>query len=447
MESYGIATLIPPGLVLFIAIKSKRPIEALMLGSISAYCVIGFFNHQNFVQLAVNSFFKVATDYDNVWLIMVCGLFGSLIALLNSSNGTIAIARTIGSFCKSAKRVLLAAWGLGIAIFIDDYMNIMTISSCMKKICDKLKIPRAMLAYVINSTGAPTCVLVPFSTWAVFFASSFYEQPAIKKLGYGSAMETYLHSIPYMFYAILALIMVPLVICGIIPIVGEMKNEYVNVHSKEMEKCDDSNLNKGKVIDFLLPIATMIGATIIIGDMFVALILAIVVCAVLYLPRKVMALSDFCDLWIKGFGDLVPTLAILLFVFYMKQACADINLPEYVLLYASKYVSTKTFPAIAFLLVAGLAFITGDNWGVPAICVPIIIPLGAACSANMLLVMGAIVSGGVFCSHACFYSDATVLTATCCEIDSVKHSTTQLPYATMSFLISFLLYMIAGIFL
>ena len=356
-------------------------------------------------------------------------------------------ARAISRICKTTKSVLLAAWGLGIAIFIDDYMNIMTISSCMKKLCDKLKIPRTMLAYVINSTGAPTCVLVPFSTWAVFFAASFYEQSAIKNLGYGTAMETYMHAIPFMFYALFALLLVPLVICGFIPIMGKMKSEYIASDYVMKQKEREVDLTSGKVIDFILPIGAMIGVTIAIGNLFIALIVALLVCVFLYLPRKVISIDKFCDLWIKGFGDLVPTLAIMLFAFYMKQACADINLPVFILSYASKYVSTKSFPALAFLLVSALAFITGDNWGVPAICVPIIIPLGAACHANMLLVMGAVVSGGVFCSHACFYSDATVLTATCCEIDNMSHSVTQLPYALLSFALSFVMYILVGFIL
>lgn len=447
MGNFGIATLLPPGIVLFIAIKYKRPIEALFFGAISAYLVIGISTQTNAITLATDSFFKVATDYDNVWLIMVCGLFGSLIALLNVSKGTIAIARAISRICKTTKSVLLAAWGLGIAIFIDDYMNIMTISSCMKKLCDKLKIPRTMLAYVINSTGAPTCVLVPFSTWAVFFAASFYEQSAIKNLGYGTAMETYMHAIPFMFYALFALLLVPLVICGFIPIMGKMKSEYIASDYVMKQKEREVDLTSGKVIDFILPIGAMIGVTIAIGNLFIALIVALLVCVFLYLPRKVISIDKFFDLWIKGFGDLVPTLAIMLFAFYMKQACADINLPVFILSYASKYVSTKSFPALAFLLVSALAFITGDNWGVPAICVPIIIPLGAACHANMLLVMGAVVSDGVFCSHACFYSDATVLTATCCEIDNMSHSVTQLPYALLSFALSFVMYILVGFIL
>ena len=105
---------------------------------------------------------------------------------------------------------------LGIIIFVDDYMNIMTISACTKKLSDSRKVPREALAYVIDSTGAPVCVLLPFSTWAIFFAGIFWEQSEIVDLGYGSAMATYIHAIPYMFYALVALIIVPLFIFGVI---------------------------------------------------------------------------------------------------------------------------------------------------------------------------------------------------------------------------------------
>lgn len=445
MSYYGVWTLLPAILVIFLAIKTKKPTESLLIGCISTYIIIAIKTNRNFVYLAQDAFFKIVTEHDNVWIIIVCGLFGSLIALLNESNSTMAIANLIGRFCDNAKSVLMAAWTMGILIFIDDYMNIMTISSCMKKICDKKKIPRATLAYVIDSTGAPACVLVPFSTWAIFYASNFYEQEAVKKLNLGGAMSSYIHAIPYMFYAILALIIVPLFVMEIVPVIGSLKREYVSLDSQIIKKSVDNNVRSGNIIDFIVPIGVMIIVTIVIDDMLLALIAAILSCFLLYVPRKIVTASRFCELWVKGIADLIPTLMILLFAFFMKQACADIRLPAYVIKLCQPYISGSFFPACAFMLVSTLAFITGDSWGVPAICVPIFIPLAATCNANILLTMGAIVSGGVFCSHACFYSDATVLTATCCEIDPMTHAKTQLPYAVIAFIISFLLYLVLGI--
>ena len=326
MADFGIWTILPALIVLIFAIKTKLPIEALILGCVSTYVVIAIALKQNLLALLTDSFFKVATDYDNIWLIMVCGLFGSLIALLNESGGTNAIANMIGRICKSAKSVLLSAWGLGILIFIDDYMNIMTISSCMKKLCKKYRIPKSALAYVIDSTGAPSCVLIPFSTWAIFFANSFYEQESVRALGYGGAIQSYIHAIPYMFYAMIALVIVPLFILGIIPKLGEMKREYQTIEDVEESIADEKV--KGSPLDFLIPIVLMIVITIIMYDMFVALLISICSCLLLYVPRKIMSLSKFAELWIKGFADMVPALAIMLFAFYMKQACADINLPN-----------------------------------------------------------------------------------------------------------------------
>ncbi len=450
---YGFWSLLPALLVVIVAIKTKRPLEALILGCVSSYAIIAIINKQNFITIFFDAFFKVATNRKNVWLIMICGLFGSLILLLNVSRGTHAIARTIGRFCKTEKKLLFSAWILGIIIFIDDYMNILTTSSCLKEQSDKLRIPRPTLAYVINSTGAPICVIVPFSTWAIFYATTFFEQPAVQALGYASAMDAYMAAIPFMFYAFAAVLIVPLFIWGIIPVFGPLKKYYTDLavtvpiegtNKTLKNEIKEERAQTGKAIDFIIPIGVMIIVTIIQGDMLIALVASILTCGILYVPRKIIKLGEFADLWVKGFADLIPTLAVLLFAFFMKQACTDINLPQYVIHLAEPLLNKYWFPAMAFVLVSILAFITGDSWGVPSICIPIIIPMAAVCDANIILTMAAVVSGGVFCSHACFYSDATILTATCCEIRGIDHSKTQFPYAMIGYIISFILFVICG---
>ena len=206
-------------------------------------------------------------------------------------------------------------------------------------------------------------MLVPFSTWAVFFAASFYEQSAIKNLGYGTAMETYMHAIPFMFYALFALLLVPLVICGFIPIMGKMKSEYIASDYVTKQKESEEDLTSGKVIDFILPIGAMIGVTVAIGNLFIALIVALLVCVFLYLPRKVISIDKFCDLWIKGFGDLVSTLAIMLFAFLYERACANINLRliyDLMLLICFDKVFSSTSILISICHLHLLQVITGE---------------------------------------------------------------------------------------
>lgn len=455
---YGILTLLPAVLVIVTAVKTKRTTEALLIGVIVSYLIICISNGENFVTTITNSFFSVVTDYDTMWLVIVCGLFGSLIALINKAKGTHAIARFLGKICKTEKATLLVAWILGIIIFIDDYMNILTVSACTKKLSDERKSPREALAYIIDSTGAPVCVLLPFSTWAIFFSGVFYEQESVRNLGYGSAIETYIHTIPYMFYAIAAVVIVPLFIFGIVPKIGAMKKAYDRtrltgrVYSELSErlnqKAEDSIEEidfKANIWDFVLPIATMIVVQLVMGDMFIALIASILVCGILYIPRKKMGGGQFCDLWIQGFADLVPSLAIIIAALFMRQASEDLMLSEYVIGIIEPLVSAKLFPMIAFIAVSCLGFITGSNWGIPAVCAPIIIPLGAAIDANLLLVMAAIVCGGTFCSHACFYSDATVLTSSVCGIENMDHVYTQLPYAILALVISCVAFLAAGL--
>lgn len=455
---YGILTLLPAVLVIVTAVKTKRTTEALLIGVIVSYLIICISNGENFVTTITNSFFSVVTDYDTMWLVIVCGLFGSLIALIDKAKGTHAIARFLGKICKTEKATLLVAWILGIIIFIDDYMNILTVSACTKKLSDERKSPREALAYIIDSTGAPVCVLLPFSTWAIFFSGVFYEQESVRNLGYGSAIETYIHTIPYMFYAIAAVVIVPLFIFGIVPKIGAMKKAYDRtrltgrVYSELSErlnqKAEDSIEAidfKANIWDFVLPIATMIVVQLVMGDMFIALIASILVCGILYIPRKKMGGGQFCDLWIQGFADLVPSLAIIIAALFMRQASEDLMLSEYVIGIIEPLVSAKLFPMIAFIAVSCLGFITGSNWGIPAVCAPIIIPLGAAIDANLLLVMAAIVCGGTFCSHACFYSDATVLTSSVCGIENMDHVYTQLPYAILALVISCVAFLAAGL--
>lgn len=334
-------------------------------------------------------------------------------------------------------------------------MNILTISACTRKLCDERKIPRESLAYVIDSTGAPTCVLLPFSTWAIFFAGVFYEYDAVKALGYGNAIQTYTRAIPFIFYAIIALVIVPLFIMGIIPKIGAMKSAYdrtkatgmvFNKGSEYLNRLKEENKTESisSIWDFLVPVVTMILITTIQGDMFFALVASILLCAVMYIPRKKISGSQFCDLWVQGFADTIPALAIIVAALLMRQAANDLNLPGYVVELLQPYMSAQTFPFFAFMIVSILGFVTGSNWGTPAVCAAIIIPLGAAVGANLLVVMGAIVSGGTFCSHACFYSDATVITSTACGIENMDHVRTQMPYAILGFIVSCIGYLVAG---
>ena len=435
---YGVWTLVPVLLVIVFALRTKRTLESLIFGTMLTYVITnaallpveGVDALGHIPSDWMDAFFRVATDYSHQWVFLVCALFGSLITLLGASHGTLGFTKILGRLCRGPKSTMLVTWIMGILIFVDDYLNIMTLSTCMKKLTDQRKVPREALSYIIDSTGAPVCAILPFSTWAIFFSGLFFAQPGVADLGYGSAMETFYHVIPFTFYAIAAVIIVPLFIMGFVPKIGRMRTAYRRlretgkVYSPESaalnEEDDESEFqSQGNIIDFVLPVGVLIALAIFSGELFLAVVAAIGVCFILYIPRGKMSFTKFCDLSMHGFCNMIPTVAIIFFAFVMQEAMSDIGIANYIITLMQPYINAVIFPLVTFLVVALLNFSTGSVWGIPAIVAPILLPLAQSVDANLVLVMGAIVSGATLGSHACFYSDATVLTSSCCKMENM----------------------------
>ena len=451
---YGILTLLPILVVVVLALVTRRTLEPLIAGSLVAYIIISGWH---FPTSWADAFFNVASNREYQWVFMVCALFGSLIALLGASHGTMGFSKWLRKLCRGPRSTLIVTWIMGVLIFVDDYLIIMTVSTSMQRLSDHHKVPREALTYIIDSTGAPVCALLPFSTWAVFFAAMFYAEAGVPELGYGSPIDTFIHVIPFIFYAIFAVLMVPLFSLGIAPKLGYMKKAYDRVKTTGMtyseasrelnleeDEDDPADLVQGHARDFLLPIGVLIGLSVFTGDIFLAVLGAIATCFLLYIPRKKMSLTRFCDLAMHGFCNLIPTVAVIFFAFVMQEAMMDIDIAGYVIHGILPIMSAPLFPAITFLLVAALNFSTGSVWGIPAIVAPIIMPLCFELGANPLLTMGAIISGAVLGSHACFYSSATVLTSSCCKIQNMDHALSQLPYAILTAVLSVISYLICG---
>ena len=470
---YGWLCLLPPAAMLIFAFKTKKSFEALVFGSLIAYIIM---YGVNFIVPWCELVLGEISNEDNEYILLICGLFGALIFLLREARGTEGFSRIVLKFCKSERMTLLTSAVMGCIIFVDDYLNIMTIGTCMKKVYDERKVPREALAYIIDSTGAPVCALLPFSTWAVFYAGVFMEEPSVQALGLGSGITTYMSVVPYMFYPIIALLLTFGFAFGIVPKLGAMKKAYERVKSgdigikpaveviseqgdikvagmaenaettavKTMLEKPRKELPPGNALDFIIPMGVLIGVTIVTDDMLTAIIVALFTCLVLFVPRKLMSFDRFSVLFIQGFADMLPVLAILLASFMIKTACGEMNLSGYVISLVEPYLIAAVLPAVIFVILASLTFITSSFWGIEVISLPIVVPLTLALGGNMLLTLAAVVSGGVFGSHACFYSDATVLSSATCEIDNMDHAVTQAPYAILGAVLSVVAYLIAG---
>lgn len=460
MNEPSVISLIPPIVVLTLAVILRRPILALVIGALVGLALVDYTTILgNFAEASL----KVMADETIGWLILVCGSFGALIALLVRTGGALAFGRSALKLAKGPKSSLLMAYFLGVMIFIDDYLNALTVGETMRRVTDKFKISREMLAYVVDSTAAPICVLVPLSTWAVFFGGLLVDNGVA---GEGQGISLYIEAIPYMLYAWVAVLMVPLVIFGVIPLFGPMKkaelaakagkpaleqldlsevqtpDEYA---SKAIEQEFENADNSGKLYNFLVPIALLVGFTMYFDiDVWKGLLATLAVTIPFYMAQRLMPLADMLEQMIDGFKCMLPAIGTVIAAFIFKDVCDKLLLPQYVINTLSPYMTAQLLPAMVFLSMAILAFATGSSWGIFAVTIPIVMPLAVAVNANIPLVIGALLSASSFGSQACFYSDSTVLAAQGSDCNLVSHAVTQLPYALLAAAIAFVGFLFMG---
>lgn len=447
--SHGLIAVLIILVVIVGAITTRRCVEFLIGGSLLAALVL--YGKDFLVQWCT---ILQEVFADNVWIVLVCGLFGSLIALLQASKGTFGFSKVISKICINEKRTLLASFILGVLIFVDDYLNVLSIGVCMKGVYDKRKIPRETLAYMLDATGAPVCVLLPFSTWAVFYASLFAEEESVKALGFASGIQAYIHAIPFCFYPIITLVIVLLFSLGIMPKLGSMKAAYKRVAETGKVYSDASRKynheerkgfeEEGNIWNFLIPMIALVAIAVVTSNLLLAVIVALLICFLLYLPTKVVTLDEFFNLIIKGFADMLPILTLLMIAFVLQKTTESLEMTDFIIQVMQPLLKGTLFPAMAFVLVAALTFCTGSLWGMSAVVAPIVFPLGAVIGANPILIMAAIISGGAFGSHACFYTDATLLSSTSAGIDNIEHAMSQLPYVIIAAVASIIGFIICG---
>ena len=462
-------SLVPPLLAIVLAFLTKEVYSSLFVGvAVGALLYTGFSPWDSFV-----SFFEIMKDSMNLNILIFDVLFGMIIVLMAKSGGSAAYGNWAGSKIKSKKSALLATTGLGVLIFVDDYFNCLTVGSVMRPVTDRYKVSRAKLAYIIDSTAAPVCIIAPISSWAAAVNSYVPEDAGI------TGFQLFLRTIPYNLYAILTLAMVLFVIISGFDF-GQMK-----LHEKNAQKGDlfttgaeefetveaEETSEKGKVIDLILPVAVLIvsaiGAMIYTGylggatDVFTAfsgcdaetsLIFAtsvtILFMLLLYLPRKVITFKGFMDSFVEGFRLMIPAVAILIFAWSLKGMGDALGIAAFVEnLVGSNASASVILPAVMFMIAIFLAFSTGTSWGTFAILVPIVVAMfpGQKNLEMMIISVAAVLAGAVCGDHISPISDTTVMSSAGAQSNHINHVSTQMQYALVVAAVCVFGYLIAGI--
>jgi Na+/H+ antiporter NhaC len=450
MLDFAWLAVLPTLVVVVAAILMRSTLPALLLGVLAGHLLL---DGPRFIDAAADSLHRQLATPAVAWVMLVCGLFGGMIQLVVRAGGAAALARLLTAHVRTAHGALLVAWVMGLVIFIDDYLNALLIGHALRPVTDKLGAPRERLAYVIDATAAPVCLLVPLSTWAIYVAG-LLESTGVAASGQG--LEAYIRIIPWMFYGWFAVAIVPCVIMGWIPAWGGMADadrrvaaggpvaalEWAGVAIAD----EDSSIGGGTLADFLVPVVALVAATIASGgDALHGVIWSLVAVAVHQgLVRSRMTTGELANVACRGVGSMVPALATILLAFVLQDMNDRLGLTRLVVDGLAPLVSPAALPAAAFVALALVTFATGSFWGTYAVALPIIVPLARQLDADLPLTLGAVVSAGGFGSHACFFGDTTVLASQASGCDNGAHAVSQLPYVLLAATLSTLAYLACG---
>ncbi|MBE6891007.1 MAG: Na+/H+ antiporter NhaC family protein [Ruminococcaceae bacterium] len=473
---YGtIWSMLPPVIAIVLALITKEVYSSLFVGILAGALLNTNFNIVNTITTVVNDGFTASlADAGSVGILIFLVVLGALVAMMNKSGGSAAFGRWASKNIKSRVGAQLATVLLGCLIFVDDYFNCLTVGSVMRPVSDAHKVSRAKLAYLIDATAAPICIIAPISSWAAA-VSGFAEGSSM------NGLELFVSAIPFNFYAILTVVM--MVLMAIMKFeYGPMKLHEKNAKEKgdiftnleekaaEAEKID-ANPN-GKVIDLIFPVVVLIISCVIFmiytggffdGVNFVdafsgcdpyaglamgsVVALAITVLYFMFARFGLIKITKLMESIPEGFKAMVPAILILTFAWTLNSMTSSLGAAPFIanIVQGSASSFMSFLPAIIFLIAVGLSFSTGTSWGTFGILIPIVLTAFQGFDNSLTIVaVSACMAGAVCGDHCSPISDTTIMASAGAQCNHMDHVATQLPYALTSAAVSFVAYIIAG---
>ncbi len=466
--------LVPPLVAIILALITKETYSSLFVGIVVGALLVTGFAPIGTLDTMINEGFVPAIS-NNAGIFMFLVILGIMVALVNAAGGSAAFGKWAAKHVKSRVGAGLATFVLGILIFIDDYFNCLTVGSVMRPLTDQQKLSRAKLAYLIDATAAPICMIAPVSSWAAAVSG------VAEKLDAGiSGIQLFIQAIPFNFYSLLTFVFViGITIMGFD--YGPMAKAEFKALQGELgslgndEEVESSNAS---LWDMLIPIVLLIvfcvigliyvggyfgvdawGGTDCAGDFiaafgntdaFIALpwgsLVALVVSIIYLICRRVITFKGAMSCTVKGFDAMVPAILILTFAVTLKNMTGLLGADVYVagLMKTASKGLFMMLPAIIFLVACFLAFATGTSWGTFGILIPIVLPIFEFGSPLLMIGISACLAGAVCGDHCSPISDTTIMASAGANCNHIEHVQTQLPYALTVALLSFVNFIIAG---
>lgn len=461
--------LVPPVVAIGLALITKEVYSSLLVGIVVGALFGADFGFVDTVETVFHGdFIAVLSDEGNIGIIIFLVILGIMVAMMNKAGGSAAFGKWAGSHIKSRAGAQLASIGLGVLIFIDDYFNCLTVGSVMRPVTDKHKISRAKLAYLIDSTAAPVCIIAPISSWAAAVAG-FVEGE--------DGLSIFVRAIPYNFYALLTIaMMLGLVYLNID--YGPMKLYEKNAKNGDLFTAgqrantvkDVVEKENGRVLDLVFPILALIACCVtgmlytggfFAGTGFVEAFsqsdapsglamgsfFGLVITIIYYMVRRALKFRECMDCVPEGFQSMVPAILILTFAWTLKAMTDNLGADVFVATAMESCAEglMNLLPAIIFLVGCFLAFATGTSWGTFGILIPIVVKVFEQTNPTLMIIaISACMAGAVCGDHCSPISDTTIMASAGAQCDHVSHVSTQLPYALTVAGVSFAAYIVAG---
>ncbi len=462
--------LVPPVVAIGLALITKEVYSSLFIGVLMGGILYSGFSFEGTItHIFEDGMINVLSDSYNVGILIFLVILGTMVCLMNRAGGSAAFGQFAADHIKGRVGAELATILLGCLIFIDDYFNCLTVGSVMRPVTDKFKVSRAKLAYLIDATAAPICIIAPISSWAAA-VTGFVEGE--------DGFSIFVRAIPYNFYAILTIVMM----IGMVLLrteFGSMKFHEKNALKGDLyttpgrpydtEKQPEVSV-RGTVLDLLIPIISLIICCMIgmlytggffSGEDFVTAFsqsdaslgltmgsfFGLLITIGLYQVRRVLKFSECMACIPEGFKSMVPAIMILSFAWTLKAMTDSLGADVYVAtVVASSARSLLNFlPAIIFVVGCFLAFATGTSWGTFGILIPIVVAVFENSNPDLMIIsISACMAGAVCGDHCSPISDTTIMASAGAQCEHVNHVTTQLPYAVTAAVVSFVSYIIAG---
>ena len=443
---YGLLSLVPVLVVIVSAIITKRALEPLILGTLVGFVILA---KENFVVAYLDSLYGELGE--SSYYIIIFGLFGIYIHLLEKANAISGFTKVGLRFARNKKKAGFLAWIMGLVFFLDNYFSILGAGISNREIADKNKMSREMFSFAINAVACCTCVLVPLSLWGVFMSGQIETTLGIDT---GMGLSEIVKSIPFMFFAWVLLVFVLLYQFRIIKPFGPMKKaeertettgavlpEDLAAQAPANSDEDEKTVN---ILNFIIPMASLIAVTLITQELTYGLIVGIVLCFILYIAQKLITAAEAFDAICKGFEEMFVVTALVISAFVLQNANDELGLAPFVVNSVVNVISAPLLPVIAFVLLMVLGFVTGSFWGMAAVCFPIMLPLAQALDANIYLTIGAVIAGCAAGSATCFYGDSVTLTCGLTKIRNIDYLRSALPMLIPPIVVTVIIYIAAG---